>query len=419
MNAASQTGSMDEDRIFAPELLFSPISGLIFPSFRTRFAVALFLSFFPLAILYPLAYPVRELVTLCSWLWVFPSPVSCLALSLTPLLLSGTYGYFAFNLFCSIAVIGIAITAARSQKQMMEDMCGPLYRTARLCAFITIAVCILQAVSGPDLWKALFPNMLLGDEAGRGAGLVSEPSVLAGPLVLYLVLLTIHIQSLRSQTAKSKEQRNVLCEGLIVVLCFVFLSRSISVTIAAATFLPILLFHRRNPIFATFSAGTALFAGSVALGGRIREALIDAQGELLAFLTVALNSWRNIPDILILANYPAFLLPTDPAALRTKITAYAVELDPALAWIENTYSLFAASASTMGLIAVALVFVSGLVVGLRWTSKSAALRLSWMSLYLYDWFLSPKFDAAGWIALGALPLAWRMAGEKPAVELSD
>lgn len=413
MNTALRTGSMDDERIFAPGLLFLPFSRFIVPSFRVRFAIALLLSFFPLGMLYPLDYPLRELITLCSWIWVFPSPVSCLGLILTPLLLNENYGYFAFNLFCFIVTIGVAISAARSSEQKMEAMRGTLYKIARLCVFTTIVICILQALSEPAIWSSLFPSMHLGDEGGRGAGLLSEPSVLAGPLVLYLTLLTSRIHSVRNIAQESRQERYSLCEGIFVMLCFVSLSRSISVTIAAAAFLPALFLLRRNWVSSALSAGIGLFVGIVTLGGRIRDALIDAQGGFLAFVTVALNSWRNIPDYLILANYPAFLWPTHPADLRTKITTYAFELDPGLSWIQNTYSMFAASASTVGLVAVVLIFLTGAATGLRFTSRSAALRLSWMLLYVYDWFLSPKFDAAGWIALGVLPLAWRINGKKP------
>jgi len=237
--------------------------------------------------------------------------------------------------------------------------------------------------------------------------------MLAGPLVLYLTLLTSRIQLLRNVTPESKQEKYILREGIIVILCLIVLSRSISVTIAAAIFLPVLFLSRKNSVSSALFAGIGLFAGVIPLESRIRGALTDAQGGMLAFVTVALNSWRNIPDYLILSNSSAFLWPTHPVDLRTKITSYAFELDPALSWIQNTYSIFAASASTVGLVGVVLVFLAGVAAGLRCTSRSAALRLSWMLLYVYDWFLSPKFDAAGWIALGLLPLAWQMAGESP------
>lgn len=412
MNSAFQTGSVDGDRIFAPRLLFLPFSTFILPPFRVRFVLALVLSFFPLGVFYPLDYPVRELITLSSWVWVFPSPVSCLAVVLIPLMLSESYGYFAFNLFCFSVMIGIAFSASRSRDLKTEATGDSLYKAVRCCALLTISICILQALSGPSFWTSLFPHMHLGDDAGRGAGLVSEPSLLAGPLVLYLTLLASRIRWLRAAAPGSSEERSTLREGMIVMLCFVLLSRSISVAIAAAAFLPVVFLRRRNWISSALSAGIGLIVAILVLGSRIREAAIDAQGGILAFMTVALNSWRNIPDILILANYKAFLLPTHPADLRSKITEFAFDLDPALSWIQNTYSMFAASASTVGLIAVSCVFAFGLIIGFRFTSRAAALRFSWFLLYIYDWFLSPKFDAAGWIALGALPLVWRMAREE-------
>ncbi len=75
------------------------------PTWRLR--VAIFLSFFPCAFLFPFGYPTREVITLLAWIVAFPSLLTALSLLLLPLFLSNSYGYFAFNLFSLLATLGV------------------------------------------------------------------------------------------------------------------------------------------------------------------------------------------------------------------------------------------------------------------------------------------------------------------------
>ena len=121
------------------------LSTLLFPAIKTRFAVALLLTFFPYGLLYPLNYPVGELLTLCCWIWVFPSRIGWMSLGLMPLIATTAYGYFAFNFFCLIANLSFAFSASRCEKLRIADLNG-LYQLAKGCMIVTLVIAAVQAM---------------------------------------------------------------------------------------------------------------------------------------------------------------------------------------------------------------------------------------------------------------------------------
>jgi hypothetical protein len=386
------------------------VATALFPAFKTRIAIALLLTFFPYGILYPLDYPVGELLTLCCWIWVFPSPVGWLALGLMPLIATETYGYFAFNLFCLIANLSIAWSASRCGEFDLKHLAG-LHRFARGCMAVTLAIAAAQAITGPYLWAALFPHMLL--DFGRGAGLKYEPSQLASLLSLYLVLLAVRTENLQKTHQPPAMRKSLLWEGIWAILATVAVTRSISVLIAVACFGPVLFIRRKH---ALLTAAALLAAGTVGvsvLGDRIAAAIGDADGSVTDLITSSLGSWRNIPDIAIVSNYTAFLIPGNPAEIRTKIKTSVALMSPVFAWLENTYSIFAAGGVTAGLVVTVIAFVGGMAVGLRSLSSSFAMRLSWLMMYLASWFILSKYDPSGWVVLGLLLLAPKMSLGEP------
>lgn len=149
-----------------------------------------------------------------------------------------------------------------------------------------------------------------------------------------------------------------------------------------------------------------LSLGVLAVAGifaeRMRQAFSGANGSFLALITVASGSWRNVPDIVILQSPGDFLLPGNPGDIRFKISAHAAELSPGFAWVQYTYSTFAAGATTVGLLAVGFICAGGLLIGKRTRSSLHGLWVAWCLLYAYNWFFAPKFEAASWVALGLL-----------------
>jgi cbb3-type cytochrome oxidase subunit 3 len=377
----------------------------LFPPIEVRFGLALLLSFFPCGILYLLDYPAWSIFILACWVWVFPSPTGCLSLGLLPLVPSGACGYFAFNLFCLATTLGTASAAFRSSALRIETFLR-MYRLARACIFLTLAICALQLFTGPEIWTAVFPQMSLA--AGRAAGLSYEPSLLAGPITLYLLLLVGRIRAARVLGEPLGMRNRLLRNGVWVTLSLLFATRSISVLAVAIAFAPLFLSGRRRILVPAFAAGLGLVVAKFVLGERVGEAVETASGSIPDLITVAAHSWRNVPDLLIIFNFADFLLPGRPAEIRVKINAIAALMDPGFAWIQNTYSTFSAGGSTIGLLAVAGMFIGGLWIALRALSKSVAMSATWLTLYLVNWFLTPKYEAGGWVALGLLPVIFRL-----------
>jgi len=371
------------------------IKEAFFPPIRWRFVTAMLLTFFPFGILYPLEWPLRELLTIISWLWVFPSPVGCLSLLLLPALPSETLGYSAFNLLCFSMTLAVGYAALDCQtigKQTFVD----LHRFARFCITFTVIIGVLQAVSDPLQWTAIFKDMSLG-AGGRGAGLRAEPSYLAAPLALYLALLVSRMGS-----ATGPSRRRLLGEALVITLVMVILTRSLSVLIVAMCFGPSFGLRVKNTAVSLICVLTGAGFAFLVFGERLRQAFEDT-GSVIELMTTGVSSWRNVPDFLIVLNYKDFLLPSNPAEIRTKVNTLAALLSSDFSWIESTFSTFSAGASTAGLVVTAFVLFAGLIVGLKHV-RSRGLRWTWAMLYVANWFFIPKFEAAGWVSLGLLAI---------------
>lgn len=363
---------------------------------------AILVSFFPCGILYPLQYPVREVVTLLLWICAFPTRIGCLSVLILPLLRSDAYGYFAFNLFCIAGTLAVGVRAAEWVK-MSQLTSTRLHRLARGCMLISLALAVSQGIDG-EAWLRTFPAMYaMGD--GRGGGLRTEPSMLAPMLALYLSLVFWH----RAQDKTESNRRGkFLFEAGIISLITLLLTRSLSVAIVLACFLP--AFASKFRIILTTSAAGVLAAAFV-FWDRIRDVLSDS-GTFAYLITTALNSWRNVPDIVILANLQAYLLPGNPADMRDKMNLLITSWNPAFLWLDSTYSAFSASASTIGILATTVLFATGIVIGMRRVSPIAHQRAAWILLYITDWFILPKYEPCGWIALGIMSSASVLIAEE-------
>jgi hypothetical protein len=386
------------------------VATLLFPPIAARFTIALLLTFFPLGILYPLDYPAGELLTLCCWIWVFPSTIGWLSLGLLPMIVNATYGYYAFNLFCLVATLSVAWAASRSTEFAAKDLVY-LQRFARICMFLTLAIAAIQAITDPYSWVSVFSNIRL--EAGRGAGLKSEPSQLAGLLAIYLALLVGRMEYSRLTAQPPKAQRSLLHEGIWAILLTVALTRSFTVLIIVVCFAPVLFMQRKHFLLTASALFTGGLVGVSVLGDRIGEAIDTSGGSMTDLVTASIGSWRNIPDILILSNIPDFLFLGNPSEVRIKITTCAVQLSPMLAWIQNTFTTFSAGGVTVGVLATAALFVAGIVLGVKGLSSDRPRRITWIMLYLAAWIILAKWDPTAWVALGLLPAMHRLNCRAP------
>ncbi len=362
-------------------------------SYKMVFLVLAFLvNFFPCALLYPVDYPVREVAILLLWILAFPSPLGFASLTVVPLMRSEALGYFAFNLFCIVSVF--AITLKAFQWARLESQSQPaLHRLARGCMIFSLLLAMWQGLY-PDFWLNVFPAMQsLGD--GRGSGFRTEPSLLAPPLALYLALV---LWGLAEPNLARKHRSRLVSEGMFIALLTLYFTRSFSVAIVLFFFLPAFVSKFRYFLFSGI-AGAGILA--VALSSRVSGAF-STGGDFTYLITSAVGSWRNIPDIVIFANSQSYLWPGNPGDLRNKIHMLIAIWNPDYLWLDSTYSMFSACASTLGIIATATVFAAGLLLFVFIRRQSLQFQLAWLLMYIANWFILPKYDVSGWIAWGLL-----------------
>ncbi len=359
-----------------------------------RLKVALLLSFFPCALLYPWRYPVPEVIALAAWIGAFPSFFGLASLVLLPLFASEAYAYIAYNLFCVVATLATALAAAKRLRNN-PDSGMALHRWVRFCMFVSLCLATWQAMDGLA-WSRIFPDMVaIGD--GRGGGLRTEPSLLAALLAVYLALIVCRLDG-GNETGPGRARGPLVTEAILVGVWAVGITRSASVAVVLLCFVPVIGWRLKYLVGAS-SAGIGAVA--FVFWTRVQEGLSGADGSLAYLITSGVQSWRNVPDILILLNPREYLLPGFSADTREKINDLASAWDPQYAWLENTYSTFSASASTVGVVATACLLAGGLFLGLRRLSGTR-LQITWTMLYIAAWFILPKYEASGWIALALL-----------------
>ena len=267
---------------------------------------------------------------------------------------------------------------------------------------ITLIVAVLQLITGPGPWQAIFPEISLGGISARGAGIQSEPSLLAGPLAIYCALLICRTEAVVVLSEPVKTRKGLMRESIITVVALIAVSGSISVLLAASSVFPAVMLRRKRILVPMIAVTFSVLAAGGIFAVRLRETLSAANGSVLAMMTIASGSWRNVPDIAILQSPSDFLFPGNPADLRAKISEHAANFSPIFASIQNTYSTFAAGATTVGLLSLGFTFVGGLLFARKCRSTLASVWISWCLLYVYNWFFAPKFEAAGWVAMGLL-----------------
>lgn len=372
------------------------------PKRSTRIALALILTFFPYLVLYGVPYPGSELLIVATWIWAFPSRIGVASLALLPLVIHPFWGYYAFNLFCIIANCSIAYVIVRGDPLSYTEI-ESAYRTVCRCMAFTAVVCLLQVVSDPAVWMSAIPGIIL--PGGRGAGFRSEPSLLAGPLMLYLGIAYLRLRIARINGEARRVQSGIIRTAVFLTVTLLLAAASVSVLVVVLVMLPIAMLRKRRIISSLVFGGSAAFVGIAAFGDRIRAAFQIGGGSFLEAITVGMASWRSIPDIIVLLHFRSYLWPGSPGNIRPKLNDFAFALSPAFYWLESTYSAFAASATTIGLVATAAVMLLGLFAGLKHLRHTPRLGLAWVAIYIAVWFILPKYDACGWIVLGLLPLA--------------
>jgi len=238
-----------------------------------------------------------------------------------------------------------------------------------------------------------FPDMAGLDDL-KGFAFFSEPSMLAGPLLLYGVILELHC----AFEDEGTRFRAIIRWALTVLTC-VALARSLTCAL-------VIIFALTR----IFNAAQLLVMGGIfvaPIGLIFSDRLLEAAGTTGNFsvldFTTALNSWRTIPDAAIIVHYKEYILPGIQAGLRDRIVAQVSVLSPVFAWIQYLYSYFATYVSTFGFLGLFCILISTYR---RLASRASAIRDHiYICLLLFAMlFLLPKYDISCWVALGLISL---------------
>lgn len=209
------------------------------------------------------------------------------------------------------------------------------------------------------------------DQTSRAMWLVTEPSI----LVIYISILwsSSFILNIRLRFIE------------LVIICFIFITLSKSITVAAACCVLILsqLKHSRLILLPLMISGIVFF---------FHDRIVSIDDMSFAYLAsgAALSSWRNIPDLAIIYNFSELILPNFDVPMRTRISDLVSITLPGFEWLRSTYSIFAAGAYSIGILATVCIYVTATI---NWRNlKLSIIRLSAILHYsvLFCIFFIPK-----------------------------
>ncbi len=344
-----------------------------------RVGVALLLLFAPTVFL-PFPYPFAELARLGLLTALFPSPVAAIPAVVSVAAYLQHDEYLLFNAFTATAVASVAVGFSKFVGRLSAPQ---VRRAVWVTTWVVWATVIVQAiqVAGPSsISEAFYPTWMgIAVPEGRGSGLVLEPSFLAGPLAF---AMTLWLAGWRVDPVKGPRVSLIVAVSISIVL-----SKSL---LCALLFVPFVFYifvklaHLRIAILVVLAATIPW------VYERLDSAAPVAVSSGVGAMGMALNSWRTIPDEAILANWSEYLLPFQPDS-RDRVAASIARLYPEEAWIENTYSLFAATASSLGLVGV-LVLCSWVLLVVLLRPMQFGLRVLLLALIPMAVFSVPKVE---------------------------
>lgn len=346
---------------------------------KKLFLMAYFSSIFPLVFYYDIPYPIPELVTIVLWLFYFKK---YLLLILVPFILITDYSYFVFNLVCGLSAVAIF-----SHKNVILFKNLNVNFVNRACLYVIFVACLIQKFGyGIIEWQSVFPAVQT--DPGRSFGFQVEPSLLGGAIALIHSLILFS-----SYSIGERQSRRAILESTIICGIISLTSASM-LTLIIYSLILLITYPRRSLLFFAF--------GICFIGFNFYLRLADFGFSEFNFIGISnsLNSWRNIPDFAIILNYQDYLLPQNPLYLREKLSRVISGLN-GYDWLENTYSLFSALATTIGLILFFLLLLRFFILHVkkifRYTKVSIAYPIYF--LFIVSLFLVPKYQISIFVAL--------------------
>ena len=318
------------------------------------------------------------------------------------LMFFNSVNYYAYNLLFFLMAIVIFSKVIQDERLLRTLFSYKFLKFNRIVFPCTILIAFLQW-GIKDIWRKIIPFQAI--PPFRGSAFQIEPSFVARPLLVYILLQIVMQQYFQTTSGKAAGNR-IAYETLVVAVMSVIATRSMSVLFV----LPVCfaLFRRMSLEEITLSliAVPAAFLIAVIM---FRDRLLEIFGQadstnLLLSLSNGAGSWRNIPDIAIARNISNFLLPSNPQTLRYKINFFASQLG--YNWLISTFNLFSAGVSAVGLLPMISILTIMLYLVLPrlsnyWINYPARF-VSVLYIVFLCTFILPKGAVASWLYLGGM-----------------
>jgi hypothetical protein len=315
---------------------------------RIALSFGIYLFSFQTLILGSLNYPIPELIVS----FVFLPRLSLILFLFYPIL----GDYFLLNFyFSSIFLIGLLIK---------KDIPVNKYLTLSLKLIISIMTIVAfdQMLGTRMLSSQTFESPI--PQINRVYLFFVEPS-LVGPWAVFLGLLL--------KKAHDEKKIKLSNYNLFFTLTTFIAFSSIGLTGFISGLLLIIIRYGLNPRLLVFPLASLII---------LLIERLSSTDDLASVFTTGISSWRNIPDLTILANWKLYLIPQIGEDIKLKLGHLILQLFH-ISWLNNTFNLFSAFSTTYGLITLFLVLVG--------TTKRFNLNeILFLTFFL---FLMPKYLA--------------------------
>lgn len=313
------------------------------------------------------------------------------------LLFFSQVSYYFYN---AIFVLFSLILFNKGIKQNSTIFSKKLLNFNRIFFPITVLIGFIQWFI-KDIWQKLIPFQRFGNF--RGSLFQIEPSFVAYPLLIYIAFqFTLKIYD-NNENFGDK----IFYETMIVSILSVVVTKSISVLLILP--LNFLLIRKISlKLLVIFIMLTLLFVVIIIFPFYNRWKLVIEQisiinkmslTDFLVGASIALGSWRNIPDAIILSNINQFLLPNSPFHIREKKSLLGSQFG--FSWLSTTFNLFSAAVVVFGVLVILIILAINLFLIFQ---KLMIVKLNRVPIIIYllivSFFFLPKGAVFSWYILG-------------------
>lgn len=251
-----------------------------------------------------------------------------------------------------------------------------------------------------DIWKVLIPFQLIS--SFRGSAFQIEPSFLAFPLFIYISYQLFLLE----QTGNKR----IAYETIFVSALAVIITSSISVFLTSLySFISLRKISPRTMllvlIIPAIIIGFSIWIFSPRIE-RITEYLssIENLTDVIIYGSIAIGSWRNIPDVIVLTNIDKFIFPSSNVlGLRETISKLGARYG--FGWLSATFNVFTSAIITLGLLPLISILVILFIIKLPILNNVVVNNIKFvLTIYaiIIITFFIPKGAVFSWFLVGSI-----------------